>query len=58
MVCDTMDPPVKSAQPTIITGNTWYAKYVVETAESSVKVKEVIGPVATWRAGLGLHPQR
>ena len=54
----TVDPLVKSAQPAIITGRKWDAKYAVETAESPLKMKEVIGSVATERAGLGLHPQR
>ena len=30
----------------------------VETTESSLKMKEVIGSVATGRAGFSLHPQR
>ena len=34
------------------------AKYAVETAEYSLKMKEVIGSVATGRAGFGLHQQR
>ena len=30
----------------------------METAEASLKMKEVIGSVATGRAEFGLHPQR
>ena len=54
----TVDPLVKSAQPAIITGQKWNAKYAVGMAESSLKMKEVIGSEATRRAGLGFHPQR
>ena len=57
MQCDSVNPLVKSAQPAIITGRKWNAKYEGETTESSLKMKEVIGSVATGRAGLGLHPQ-
>ena len=49
---------VKNAQPAIITGQKWDAKYAVETAESSLKMKEVISSVATGSARLGLHPQQ
>ena len=58
MLRDSVDPQVKSALPVIITGRKWDAKYAVETAESSLKMKEVIGPVATERVGLSLQPQR
>ena len=58
MLHDSVDPLVKSAQPAIITGRKWNAKHVVETAESSLKMKEVIGSVATGRDGFGLHPQK
>ena len=58
MLCDSVDPLVKSAQPAIITGQKWNAKHAVEMAESSLKMKEVIGSMATERAGFGLHPQR
>ena len=58
MLRDSVDPLVKSAQPAIITGRKWNAKHAVETAESSLKMKEVIGSVATGRAGFGLHPQK
>ena len=44
---DSVDPLVKSAQPAIMTGRKWNAKHAVETAESSLKMKEVIGSVAT-----------
>ena len=39
----------------IITGRKWNAKHAVETAESSLKMKEVIDSVATGRAVFGLH---
>ena len=54
---DSMDPLVKSTQPTIITGQKWDAKYAVEMTESSFKMKEVFSFVATWRTRLGLQPQ-
>ena len=52
------DPLVKSGQPAIITGRKWNAKHAVETAESSLKIKEVIGSVSTGRAIFGLHPKK
>ena len=58
MLRDSVDSLVKSAQPAIITGRKWNAKYAVETAESSLKRKEVIGSLATARAGFGLRPQQ
>ena len=58
MLCDSVEPLVKSAQPAIITGWKWDSKYAVKTAESSLKMNEVISSVATGRARLGLHPQR
>ena len=58
MLRDSVDPLVKSAQPAIITGRKWNPKHAVETVESSLKMKEVIGSVATGKAGFGLHPQR
>ena len=57
MLHDSVDPLVKSAQPAI-TDWKWDVKYAVEMAESFLKMKEVIGSVATGRAGLGLHPQQ
>ena len=61
MLRDSVVPLVKSAQPAIITGRKWNVKHAVETAESSLKMKEVIGSVATGRAGFGggrKRPQR
>ena len=58
LLFDSVDPLVKRAQPAIITGRKWNAKHAVETVESSLKMKKVIGSVATGRAGFGLHPQR
>ena len=58
MLRDSVDPLVKRAQPAIITGRKWNAKHAVETAESSLKMKEVIGSVVTGRAGFGLHLQK
>ena len=54
---DSVDPLVKGAQPVIIIGRKWNAKYAVEAAESSLKMKEVISSVATGRVELGLYPQ-
>ena len=58
MLRHSVDPLVKSAQPAITTGRKWDAKYAVETAESSLKMKEVFGSVATEGSRIGLHPQR
>ena len=58
MLRDSVDPLVKSSQPGITTGRKWDAEYAVETAESSLKLKEVASSVAIGRPGLGLHPQR
>ena len=52
------DPPVKNAQPSVITDWKWKAKIAVENAESALRMKEIIGTVANGKAGLGLHPQR
>ena len=57
MLCNSRDPLVKNAQPSIITGRKRKSKLAVENAESAVKIKEIIGTVANGRAGLGLHPQ-
>ena len=57
MMSDSVDSLEKSGQPAIITSQKWNAKYAKETAESSLKMKEVIGSVATGRAGLFLYPQ-
>ena len=51
MLCDSMDPLVKSVQPAITTDWKWDAKYAVETAESSLKMKEV----KTNSVKFGLH---
>ena len=49
MLRDAVDPLVKSAQPDIITGRKWNAKYAVETAKSFHKMKEVINwESRTW----------
>ena len=58
MLRDSVDPLTKSAQPAIITGQKWNAEYAVEMAESSLKMKEVIGSLATGTAWLGLYPQQ
>ena len=57
MLCDSHNPLVKNAQPSVITGQKWKAKIAVENAESALKMKEIIGTVANGKAGLGLHPQ-
>ena len=51
-------PLVKNAQPAIITGRKGDAKYAMETANSSLKMEEVISSVASGRSTFGLHPQR
>ncbi len=58
MLRDSVDPLVKSAQPAIITGWKWDSKYAVKTAESSLKMNEVIGSMATGRAEHGFHQQQ
>ena len=58
MLCDSRDPLVKNAQPSVITGWKWKAKVVVENAELPLRMKEIIGTVANGKAGLGQHPQR
>ena len=58
MLRNSVDPLVKNTQPAIIAGQKWDAKYAVEMAESSLKMKEVISSVDTGRAGLSLHPQQ
>ena len=58
MLCDSRNPLVKNAQPSVITGQKWKAKVAVENAESALRMKEIICTVANWKAGLGLHPQR
>ena len=57
MLCDSHDPLVKNAQPSVITGRKWKAKIAVENAESALRMKDIIGIVANGKAGLGLHPQ-
>ena len=52
------DPLVKNAQPSAVTDRTWKAKIALENAESTLKMKEIIGTVANGRANLGLHQQR
>ena len=58
MLCDSRDPLVKNAQPSVITGWKWKAKIAVENAESGLRMNEIIGTVANGKVGLGLHPQR
>ena len=57
MLRDSRDPLVKNAQPSVITGRKWKAKIAVENVESALRMKEIIGPVANGKSGLGLHPQ-
>ena len=57
MLRDSRDPPVKNAQPSVITDRKWKAKIAVENAESALRMKEIIGTVSNGKAGLGLHPQ-
>ena len=58
MPCDSCDPLVKNAQPSIITSRKWKVKIAVENAGLALKMKEIIGTVVNGRTGLGLHPQR
>ena len=58
MLCDSRDPLVKNAQPSVITGRKWKAKVAVENAESALRMKEIIGTVANGKVGLALNPQR
>ena len=57
MVCDSSNPQMKNAQPSVKTGRKWKVKIAVEYAESAFKMKEIIGTAANGRAGLDLHPQ-
>ncbi len=56
MLRDSRDPLVKNAQPFVITGRKWKAKIAVENAESSLRMKDIIGTVANRKACLGLYP--
>ena len=58
MLRDSLDPLVKNAQPSVITGRKWKAKIAVKNAESALRMKEIIRTVASGKAGLGQHPQR
>ena len=56
IVRNSEDPLVKIAQPTIITGRKWGAKFAVDTAKSSLKMKDEIGSVTSGKARINLHP--
>ena len=58
MLRDSRDPLVKNAQPSVITGRKWKVKIAVESAESALRMKEIIGTVVNGKAGLSLHPLR
>ena len=53
MLRDSVDPIVRAAQPTVLTGRKWSVRKAVEVAETSLEMKEVIGAVQNTRAGLG-----
>ena len=57
MLRDSRNPLGKNAQLSVITGQKWKAKSLVENAKSALKMKEIIGTVANGRVGLGLHLQ-
>ena len=57
MLCESCDPLVKNALPSVITSWKWKVKIAVEDVESAFKMKEIIGTVANGRAVIGLHPQ-
>ena len=58
MLRDSRDPLVKNTQPSVMNGQKWKGKIAVEDAESALKMKEIIGTVTNWRAGLGIHSER
>ena len=54
MLHDYQDLQVESAKSLIMTGQKWNAE---EDEESYLKMKEVVGAVATGRADVSFHPQ-
>ena len=57
-MADSHDPLVKNTHPSVITGRKWKAKIALQNAESTLKMREIIGTVANGNAGLSLYQQR
>lgn len=53
---DSKDPRVSQAGIEVRTGRKWKAHEAVDRAESRLRHKELVGPVAIGRAGLGSTP--
>ena len=49
MLRDSCNPLMKNAQPSVITGQKWKAKIAVGNAESTLRMKEIIGTVANGK---------
>ena len=58
MLRDSPDDIIREVQPEVRTGVKWSAAKAVQEAESSLKIKEVIGATQTGRAGLGSTPHQ
>ena len=58
MLRDSPDDVIRQVQPEVRTGSKWSAAKVVQEAEASLQIKEVIGATQTGRAGLGSTPHR
>ena len=56
MLRDSPDEVIRQVQPEVRTGTKWSAAKVVQEAEASLQIKEVIGATQTGRAGLGSTP--
>ena len=50
------DPKVTGAEVEVYTGGKWKAAKEVKVAEERLREKEILGAVATGRAGLGFFP--
>ena len=50
------DPKVTGAEVDVYTGRKWKAAKEVKVAEERMREKEILGAVATGRAGLGFFP--
>ena len=53
---DSDDQFVKGTMPVIRTGRKWNAQREVEDMESRLRHRDMVGPVQTNRAGLGMNP--
>ena len=58
MIRYSPDEAIQKTQPKVKSGRKWTASAAIQDAESSLKIKEVIGAVQTGRAGLGQTPHR